>query len=144
MIGRELLVIPYFDELHDSMKNMALESEATIRTDRRRFRRFPLKAQVSVCRPGRLLLRCKPAPCRLLDISLSGMALLLDETAPARLKTALAQHTRLSIKITMPSGNVYECEGAVRHHNGSTLGVELIETPAEFRKILLHQSLKYC
>lgn len=144
MISRELLVIPYFDELHEFTENMVLETEATIRTDRRRFRRFPLRALISVCRPGKLLRRCKPVPCRLLDISLSGMALLLDETVPARLKTALAQHARLSIKITMPSGNVYECEGAVRHHNGSTLGVELIETPAEFRKILLHQSLKYC
>ncbi|MFA7097735.1 MAG: PilZ domain-containing protein [Gammaproteobacteria bacterium] len=144
MISRELLVIPYFDELHEFTENMVLETEATIRTDQRRFRRFPLRALISVCRPGKLLRRCKPVPCRLLDVSLGGMALLLDETVPARLKTALAQHARLSIKIIMPSGDIYECKGVVRHYSGNTVGVELIETPEDLQKILLHQSLKHC
>lgn len=121
--------------------DMVPEYWAPARSDSRRFRRFTLAASVSVCRQSGMLKRYRPIPCRLINISVSGMSVALHPDMTGGVIDQMVKGVGLDIRFIQAPNQNYSCRGVIAWKNRWTLGVEFDDVPEEFQQYLFLRSL---
>lgn len=121
--------------------DIAPEYWAQAHSDRRRFRRFTLAISVNVCCRSGWLKRYRPLPCRLINISVSGMSVALYPDMTGDVIGQMLKGAGLGIRLMLAPNRVYSCRGVIAWKSGWTLGVEFEDVPEEFQQYLFLSSL---